>query len=276
MTKKSQAKGKAPGRAIPGYSKTNNGKKVSDEQIKEYIIQIIEDEGYSYGYLKLTYALRRNCNLIINKKKVYRLCKELNILKQQRKIKPKYPRKLAKNRIVTGSNQLWEIDIKYGYIAGEDRFFYIMSMIDVADRNIIAYHIGLSCTAEDGIRVIKTALLKRQLYDVKSKPIIRSDNGPQYISNAYNTACKDLNIEHERIPYNTPNMNAYIEAYHRILEDECLGINEFENYAQAYREVNEFVKKYNTKRIHSSTKFMPPNEYYEYLQNTNEKVHIAL
>ncbi len=63
---------------------------------------------------------------------------------------------------------------------------------------------------------------------------------------------------------------------HRILEDECLDINEFESNAQAYREIGEFVKKYNTKRIHSFTKFMVPSEYYEYLRNTDETVCIAL
>ena len=151
-------KGKAPGRSIPGYSLNKNNKKISDEQIKEYIIQIIEDEGYSYGYLKITYALRRNFHLLINKKKVYRLCKELNLLKPQRKTKTKHPKKIARNRVVTGSNQLWQTDIKYGYVTGEDKFFYILSIIDVADRSIVAFHMGLRCTAEDAVTTLKTAL----------------------------------------------------------------------------------------------------------------------
>lgn len=226
--------------------------------------------------MKIAYALQRNFQLIINKKKVYRLCKELGILRPQRKIKSKHPKRIAKNRIVTGSNQLWQTDIKYGYIAGEDRFFYILSVIDVADRNIIDFHIGLRCNAKDAISTVKRALLKRQLYDKQTKPVIRSDNGPQYISNVFGAACNNLGIEHERIPYKTPNMNAYIESYHRILQDECLEINEFESYASAYKEVHDFVKKYNTKRIHSGTKYMPPSEYYEYLQNANEKVKISL
>ena len=62
-------------------------------------------------------------HLVINKKKVYRLCKQEGLLKPQRKLKNKHPRKVARNRIVTGSNQLWETDIKYGYIHGENRFF---------------------------------------------------------------------------------------------------------------------------------------------------------
>lgn len=40
----------------------------------------------NYGYRKITYHLRKNYDLIINHKKVYRLCKELNICKLSNKI----------------------------------------------------------------------------------------------------------------------------------------------------------------------------------------------
>lgn len=239
-------------------------------------MQIIEEDGAAYGYLKLTHALKRAFKLIINKKKVYRLCQSMKILKPQRKIKPKHPRKIARNRKVTASNQLWETDIKYGYVAGENRFFYIMSILDVADRNIIAFHMGLSCTGEDAARILKLALLKRQLFDETQKPVIRSDNGPQFISEAFEKACEEVAVEHERIPYKTPNMNAHIESFHRLLEDECLAINEFETYAQAYKEVQEFMKKYNTIRLHSGTEYMPPSEYFEYLMATGKQLSIAL
>ncbi|WP_083852837.1 integrase core domain-containing protein [Caloramator australicus] len=166
--------------------------------------------------------------------------------------------------------------MKYGYINGEDRFFYIISIIDVADSNIISHHIGLSCTGEDAARTLKIALLKRQLYEVENKPAIRSDNGLQFISETFENSCKQLNIEHERIPYKTPNMNADIESYHRILEEECLSINEFSTFAEAYKTVNEFIRRYNTKRIYSSTKYMPPAEYFEYLKITGESINIYL
>ena len=66
-----------------------------------------EGNGYAYGYRKLTVLL---CAKPI-KKKVYRLCKQLGILRPQRKISSAYPRKLARNRIITGSNELFETDI---------------------------------------------------------------------------------------------------------------------------------------------------------------------
>lgn len=101
------------GRPIPGYSLNKFNKPISDEQIKEWLLELVVGEESAYGYRKLTLCLKKQYNLIINKKKVYRLCKELDILAPQRQKKIKHPRRIAINREITGSNQLWEIDVKY-------------------------------------------------------------------------------------------------------------------------------------------------------------------
>lgn len=126
LNHKPQPRRSGGGRPIPGYSLTKDGHKVSDEQIKEWLMEEIAADGYAYGYLKLAYRLRNEYDLVVGKNKVYRLCKELDILRPQRKVKQKYPRKLARNRTITGPNQLWEVDLKYGYIVGENRFFYVL------------------------------------------------------------------------------------------------------------------------------------------------------
>ena len=151
-----QRNGRPGGRPIPGYSVTRNGRIVSDECIKELLLSAINGDAYPYGYRKLTSWLRREHRLKINKKKVYRLCKELGILRTQRRLRPRLAkRKVAMNREVTGVNQLWETDIKYGYIAAERRFFFVQTIMDVYDRMVIDYHIGLSCTAEEAAACLK-------------------------------------------------------------------------------------------------------------------------
>lgn len=256
------------GRPPSHYSYTSNGEKVSNEQIEEWVCQIIAEEGMYYGYVKITKALHRNpYNLVINKKKVYRLCKKLEILMPQRSIHQRLPKRIACNREVTDSNQVWEMDIKYGYITGEDRFFFILSAIDVMDRSIVAYHIGLSCKAADAAQTLKQALFKRQLYTSTQKPVIRTDNGPQFISHVFAGTCLELAVEHERIPVQTPNKNAHIESYHAILERECLSRQEYQTYTEAYEDVSLFVKRYNTARIHSSIGYRPPHECYLLLQD---------
>ncbi len=80
--------------------------------------------------------------------------------------------------------------MKYGYIYGEDRFFYQLSLIDVFDRTVIDYHLGLSCTAKDANRVLKNALRKRQIYKGMTMPKVRTDNGPQFIANKFEGTCE--------------------------------------------------------------------------------------
>ncbi|RED49024.1 putative transposase [Cohnella lupini] len=249
------------GRPVPGLSYTQDGVPISDEQICEWLMEFLAGEGASYGYRKLTVLLRRRHRLQINKKKVYRLCKQMDVLRPQRKIKIKYPKRLANNRVITGSNQLWETDIKYGWLHGEQRFFFLMSIIDVFDRAIIAYHFGLTCEARHLVQITQEALMKRQRFDSSEMPVIRSDNGPQFISHRFEEACETFNLIHERIPPKTPNKNAHIESFHSILEAECYRRHEFETYSQAYEIVSQFIRDYNCVRIHGSIYDLSPYEY---------------
>jgi putative transposase len=254
------------GRPIPGYSFNQLQRPISDEQIEEWLMELISGEESTYGYRKLTVCLKRQYGLIINKKKVYRLCQALDILQPQRRKRVQYPRKLANNREIRGSNQLWEMDLKYGYIAAEQRFFFLLSLIDVYDRSIIDYHMGLSCEGKHAAQIVQRALWKRQLYGKESLPVIRTDNGPQFISHVFEETCHKLQVEHERIPPKTPNKNAHIEAFHAVLEKDCLSRHEFESYQDAYQIVSDYILFYNQRRIHGSLYDLSPAHFIQAIQ----------
>jgi len=259
------------GRPKTQFSYTLDGKKVADEQIKEWLCELVCQDGFPYGYKKLTAALVDDYGLVINHKKVYRLCKELDILKPQRICKPKQPRRLAQRIEVTGPNQLWEMDVKYGYIHGEERFFFQLSLIDVFDRCVIDYHLGLTCTAKDACRVLRNALKKRDIKPGMQMPRLRTDNGPQFIANLFAAACRKLGIVHERIPVKTPNLNAHIEAFHSILEDECYSRHQFASYAEAYEQISWYMDYYNNRRRHGSLNNMAPQKYYQAIVSNSIK-----
>jgi putative transposase len=52
------------------------------------------------------------------------------------------------------------MDVKYGYIEGEERFF-VLSLIDVYARSVMDYRIGLSCSGSDAVKTLPRALFKR-------------------------------------------------------------------------------------------------------------------
>ena len=104
----------------------------------------------------------------------------------------------------------------------------------------------------------------------EGKVIVRTDNGPQFISLAFETACEKLSVEHERIPNSSPNSNAHIEAFHSILEDDCLRLYELESFAEAYQVITEFMRYYNEVRLHSSIGYRPPLEYHNCIMSKSE------
>ena len=89
------------------------------------------------GYQKLTHYLKRDFKYTVNSKKIYRLCQENDLLlpKKEKRKKPKSQR--CVNRVISRPHQMWELDLKYGFIHGENRFFYILVIIDVCLRLII-------------------------------------------------------------------------------------------------------------------------------------------
>ena len=170
-------------------------------------------------------------------------------MRPQRVLKPYRPGKIGHKRKATNSNQHWEIDLKYGYIKGISQFFYQMSIIDIFDRTIVESHIGLSAKAKDAARIVSIAAQKRNIQP--GQLVIRSDNGPQFRAKAFAKKLQELGIIHERIPVNSPNLNAYIETFQ-----------------EAYEEVSQYLDYYNNRRRHGSIGYQAPAVYYQKHRNT--------
>ncbi len=251
------------GRPLTEYCFDTNGNRVCEEQIKEWIMEFRLGFEAAYGYRKMTQVLRKQKGLLVNKKRIYRLFEELDILQPARPTVVHYPRRLVRNRIITASNQLWETDIKYMYIEGEDRFCFLMGLIDVFDRGLIEYHIGLSCQGVDAFKLLERGLWKRGLHrESDDLPVIRTDNGPQFIAGVFQKGCLDLGVEHERIPPKTPNLNAHIESFHAQIERELLARHTLTSYKEAYEMVSDYIHFYCHDRIHGSIFDMAPMEFY--------------
>ncbi|RJG14930.1 IS3 family transposase [Paenibacillus thiaminolyticus] len=258
------------GRPVPGFSSTNTGRKVADEQIKEWMLELLEGEEHVYGYKNLALCLRRQRGLILNKKKAYRICKELGILQKQRKKTSKHPRRVPRNRTVTGVNQLWQIDIKYGYVIGRQRFFFVLSIIDVFDRVVVGQYRGPVCEAKHVVQTLCRALQER-LNPGDNLPTIRTDNGPQFVSKLFGDTCESLEIVRERIPPRSPNMNAYIESFHSLLERDLFSLTEFMTFEEAYEALDRYMDFYNNRRMHGSLKSMSPFQFSKWVMTLEDR-----
>ena len=203
--------------------------------------------------------------MTVNHKKIYRLCKENDLLLQRKK-KIKRIKKLASNLKITGPNQLWQFDIKYGYIHGENRPFYFVAFVDVFTKKVMSYHLGLRCQALDLQLALKVALSSVSEEDQK-KLVIRSDNGPQMSSWHFKAYVDSLDLQHEFIPIRCPDKNAFVESFFSIFETEFLQVRYFATLGEVHRQVGEWIDWYNQKRLHGSLKYKSPEMFIELFKN---------
>ena len=78
------------------------------------------------------------------------------------------------------------MNIKYAYIQDGNKLFYLLNLIDIFDRSTIDYHMGLHCEAKDATVLLRKCLIKRNLFEEGTKnPVIRTDNGPQFVSHKF-------------------------------------------------------------------------------------------
>ena len=194
----------------------------------------------------------------MNHKKVARLCKIHRLgLKKRGKKKSKFYQ-MAKNHKVTRPNQVWEFDIKYGYLHGERRFFFLLAFIDVFNREIKGWYLGRHCQEGDLASTLKLALKDHSIMN-EDDLIIRSDNGPQMRARVFRKELDQLPAEHEFIPIRTPNKNAHIESFFSIY-DRHMQEQYFWTLRDAYEWTMEFMDFYNEDRIHGSLG-MSPREF---------------
>lgn len=253
------------GRPLPGYTKTKSGTIKTDAELVE-ILQSYRQKKENVnacGYHKLTHHLRRDHQCKINPKKVYRLCRENNILLPRITKRRRRKDLISLNRIVKQPNEVWELDLKYGYIHGENKFFFILGILDVYTRLLVNYYIGLRCCGKDVVYTLKAACEKYKIDD--KILVIRTDRGTQMTSGVFERYIEERKgneLVHELIPPATPNKNAHIESFNSIIELEFLLPRYFKSYGQAYEETVDFMEHYNSKRIHGSLRYRTPNEIY--------------
>ena len=93
---------------------------ITDEQLLLDIRVLLGREFVCYGYKKVCKYLQRS-GYIINRKKVFRLMKENNLLNYTYNYRSPARRVVESIVRVYTPNEVWEMDIKYVYIEGTER-----------------------------------------------------------------------------------------------------------------------------------------------------------
>lgn len=212
-----------------------------------------------YGSRKIAHWLRRKEGYDINRKRVQRLMRLMDIEAIYQKPNTSTPNKehkvypyLLKNLPITRPNQVWATDITY--IPLRDGFVYLVAILDWFSRYVLSWQ--LSNTLDRGfcLEALDAAL-------AQGKPdIFNTDQGCQFTSIDFTGRLKDADVRISMDGRGRCFDNIFTERLWRTVKYEEVYINDYEDVPAVYGGLDRYWNFYNTERIHQSLAYLTPYE----------------
>jgi putative transposase len=201
------------------------------------------------------YGRIRNEGLKWNHKRVKRVYDKLH-LNLRRKIKRRLPaREKQPLQTPDSINQTWSMDFMADVLES-GRKFRTFNLIDDYNREALAIEIDTSLCGQRIVRVLE------QTIDWRGKPQqIRSDNGPEFLSNALTEFCNKQNIRLRHIQPGKPMQNAFIERFNKTYRTDVLDAYIFGSLHEVRQITTNWQQDYNQNHPHQSLQGMSPYKY---------------
>ena len=234
------------------------------ERIKE-----LKKEHPLWGYRRVWAYLKYREGLLVNKKRIYRLMKEKNLLvTKENKLKAKRGKHPYKSKPrATSPNSIWGIDMTKIMIQGEG-WSYLHVVLDWYTKKVVGYTLSLRSKTSDWLDALNKALNYQFPLGIRDtlgdKPLhLVSDNGSQPTSIRFMKSCKELDIKQIFTSYNNPKGNADTERVLRTLKEDLIWINEFYSFEELRQALEGWFWRYNNDYPHSSLAHRTPSEFEE-------------
>jgi putative transposase len=234
---------------------------VPNSVIEKEMLKIERDPDLSCGALRMTQQLQLK-GFVINRKKTAAIMAALGITKNNRRKAKAGNRKFVSQRVANPIAPLTmlQMDIKHFWLIAERRAAYVITVIDVFTRETLGHYSGHSIKAMNiktlWDQIIEEHLEPAGMAESEVQIEIRSDNGPQFISELLREFFIDNGLNQVFTTPYTPEENGHIESFHGIMA-RSVG-NGFLNLSELQNRLDRFYKIYNFERAHTGTKGLPP------------------
>ena len=217
--------------------------KLSDEnaEIADWLVGLTSRQR-NWGFMLCFLYLRNIKGFGWNYKRVYRIYRELEL---NLRIKPKkrlYRDKAELLAVPEVVNQTWSMDFMHDQLS-DDRSFRAFNVIDDFNREGLAIEIDFSLPAGRVIRALD------RIIEWRGKPkVIRSDNGPEYISHLLAAWASKNSIILQFIQPGNPQQNAYVERFNRTVRYYWLNQHIFTTIDEVQQAATAWLWTYNNER----------------------------
>ena len=238
---------------------------ITNGQVVDKIKWIMNKPFIDYGYKKMTTELKR-LGYQIGKSKVYRLMKENGLLQASIKPKPRNSRfRTWKTPRPNAPFELLEMDIKYIWVSGMNRYSYLVTLFDTFNLMALSWGLNYSMKTREVKQVVLKMIDNHLLpQDIDPKTIslhLRTDNGSQFRSQEYLKLLDDLGIQAQYIPNATPQLNGHIEGFYSLVSKLVCRTYQFQSIKEARTVFESFFYVYNHERMISTLADHSPVEF---------------
>jgi putative transposase len=251
---------------------------ISKKHSLKTLIRVEYDKSYNiYGSPRITQALNKK-GVVVCKAYVARLMQEIGIKSVLRKkfvatTDSKHSYLVSDNLLKRDFKTLelgkrWVSDITYLKVG--NRWAYLTTMLDLADRKIIGWSLSKDMTMDN--TVLKAWNNARMNRSIDKGFILHSDRGIQYACNKTKALFK-LNVKAKQSMSRKGDCwdNAVAESFFKTIKYEWIYRFKYQTYEEAYLSIWKYIEWYNKHRMHSSLGYKTPTEMEDYLRSINTK-----
>jgi transposase InsO family protein len=269
------------------HSEKKVEKRVAKKEREEALLanlKKIKSKNKKYGVIRLQLSLPEDCKASYGK--VYRVCKENNLLQKVRRLRSltksdkeaKFSEDLIKRNFKADSpNVKWLTDIKE--VVCKDGKLYIAPVLDCFDGAIVGLSIDNNMKATLCKNAVKSAIYRYAKYQNAplNNLICHSDRGSQYTSSLFRDYLNKYGIKQSMGRTGSCYDNARMESFFATLEKELLtDLNLLSLTKSTLRAlIFRFIEtEYNSTRLYSANQnYLPPlvkrNFYFNNIKTFN-------
>lgn len=237
----------------------------SQAELKAAVTKVFKKNQARYGHRRIHRELLKE-GWQVAKKTVLKLMRKLGLVCKVRR-KKRYvsyqgelggiaPNLLDREFDATAPNEKWVTDVTEFRVGAQK--LYLSPVMDLFDRQIISYSVGISPNLDLTNTSLRQALATLRDGD---KPLVHSDQGFQYQHVSWRTLLKNAGAVQSMSRKGNCYDNAVMENFFGHLKEELFNHVRFLNADALAQQLKEYIRWYNTERISTKLKGLSPVEY---------------